>query len=157
MHRWLRRFLTILTIGGGFLGIVVGVPRSLFAAGWDARSLVEALVFVSIYLYAIYLGLRLAEGYAPTWGLILYFGLQVPSLDCSAFSYHFYSGLMVTYILGDAGQRFALATGYFQQFLISSGVAASFGVNFIALLMVFMLIALDFHMSNSVVEGLTRR
>ena len=96
MQRWLRWFLIIFTVGGDFLGFVLGLPSLLYAARTESHRLVEAVVFAPVYGYAIYLGLRLVEGHKPIGGLILYFALQIPWIDCAGFSYRFYSGLLIS-------------------------------------------------------------
>ena len=143
MRAWLRRLLIVLTVGGGFLGLVLGVPALVYAARADSPRLVEALVFAPVYLYAIYLGIRLADGHKPLWGLLFYFGLQVPWIDCPSFSYRFYSGAMVSLNFTDAGQSWFAAVGYLQQLLISPQMPTNFGVNIIALLIVIALIIPD--------------
>jgi hypothetical protein len=140
MQRWLRWLLIILTVGGGFCGLVLGLPSLLFAARADSHRLIEAGVFAPVYVYALYLGLRLAEGHKPIGGLVFYFALQIPWIDCSDFSYRFYSGLLVSLLFAPDGQRWLAAAGFLNQLIFSPGLPFCVGINIMAVLIVFALI-----------------
>jgi hypothetical protein len=127
-------------MGGGFVGLVLGVPTLLYAARTDSHHLIEAVVFGPLYLYAIYLGLRLADGHKPIWGLVFYFALQIPWIDCPSFSYRFYSGALLTLIFAEDGYRWAGAIGWLQQLRISSNAPLMIGVNVIALAVLLVLV-----------------
>ena len=77
MNIWFRRFLVVLTISGGFLGVVV-LLDSLFAAqntpvfGYALVALLSAL-----YIYGIFAGIRLSEG-ANHYGHVLFFYALLP-------------------------------------------------------------------------------
>jgi hypothetical protein len=153
MRSWLRRLFIVLTIGGGFVGLLLGVPTLLHAARTDSHYFIEAAVFGPLYAYAIYLGLRLCDGRTPIWGLVGYFALQIPWIDCPGFSYRFYTGALLGLVLSDDGYRWAAAIGWLQQFRIASAAPVMVGVNIVALLLVLVLITPHLIREANAVEG----
>ena len=155
MHSWFRRFLIVLTIGGGFIGLVLGVPALLYAGRTDPQCLIEAAVFGPLYAYAIFLGLQLGDGRKPLWGLMLYFGLQIPWIDCSSFSYRFYSGAVWAMVYSENGQNWVAAIGWLQQLRLLPNTPISIGLNAIAFLILFALLVAKFTTENDDAKGLT--
>ena len=96
MNIWFRRFLVVLTIGGGFLGVVILVD-TLFTAQ-NTPVLVYAIFafLIALYIYGIFAGIRLSED-ANRYGYVLFFyALQVPFLSSPILVYRFACGFHAT-------------------------------------------------------------
>jgi hypothetical protein len=63
MNIWFRRLLLILTIGGGFIGLTLTL-QSLFGVN-KVIGYLAVLLFVALYGYGIFVGLKLSEGPIP--------------------------------------------------------------------------------------------
>ena len=81
MNVWLRRFLVILTIGGGFAGIVLTLQIVFVGDEPFWLTYVIALIFLALYGYGVFIGICLAEGGEPIGALLFYFTVQIPFIS----------------------------------------------------------------------------
>jgi len=137
MNAWLRRLLLILTIGGGFVGITLTAPFFFHVDKVIAYG--ALLVFVALYGYGIFLGVKLSEGSAPLPHLRFYFGLQIPFLSSPVIAYRFSTGLQATIAIIQPGVRFDWRLGSEGQFAILSSEPWGIGINIFALAIVLLL------------------
>jgi hypothetical protein len=137
MNAWFRRFLLILTIGGGFIG--VALTTQFFSQANKVIAYIMLLAFVGLYGYGIFVGLKLSEGSAPLRHLRLYFGLQIPFISSPLIAYRFCSGLQATVAIIQPGLRWDCRLGSEWQIAILSSGLWGVGVNFVALAIVFLL------------------
>jgi hypothetical protein len=140
MNIWFRRLLVILTVGGGFLGMVMTV-NALFASK-DTPVLGYAMLglFVALYGYGIVAGLRLSED-ANHYGHVLFFyALQVPFFSSPIILYRFGGGLQVTvWVVGlNFGWMFRLGSDW--QMAILQPNSWGGGVNLFAASILFALV-----------------
>jgi hypothetical protein len=137
MNVWFRRLLLVLTIGCGFLGIALTIQ--FFAQTDKVVAYIMLLAFIGLYAYGIFVGLKLSEGPPPLKHLRLYFGLQIPFISSPLVVYRFCSGLQATVAIGQSGLTWDCRLGTEWQFAIFSSAAWGCGVNFVALIIVFLL------------------
>ena len=144
MNVWLRRFLVVLTVGGGFAGLVLTL-QGIFVAQkpfWATYAI--GLIFFALYAYGIFIGIFLSEGREPIWQLLFYFALQIPFISSPLFAYRFCAGLQVTVAVIGIGLGWDARFGSEWQFAILSSAPLGFGVNLVALMIVFVLAPLAF-------------
>jgi hypothetical protein len=137
MNTWLRRLLLILTIGGGFIGI--GLTAPFFSQADKVIAYIALLAFLGLYVWGIFLGVRLSEGSASLRHLRLYFGLQIPFISSPVIAYRFSTGLQVTLAMIRSGLRCDWRLGSEGQFAISSAEPWGIGINVVALAIVCLL------------------
>ncbi len=137
MNAWFRRLILILTIGGGFVGILLTAQS--FSQADKVVAYIALLAFVGLYGYGIFLGVRLSEGSAPLRHLRLYFGLQIPFLSSPVIAYRFSTGLQVTIAMIQSGVRCDWRLGSEGQFAILSPEPWGIGINLVALAIVCLL------------------
>ena len=112
MSTWWRRILAIVTLGGGFTGVVITLAI-LFSAQERTLPLVGLCILVTLlYSYGCFLGLALAEGRILKKQLGIYYGIQIPIFNSPQFAYHFISGfhLSLAYSGGQFGATFRLGS-----------------------------------------------
>lgn len=145
MNVWLRRFLVILTVGGGFAGLALTV-QIIFVAQkpfWVTYAI--ALLFFALYAYGVFIGIWLSEGSRPVWPLLFYFALQIPFISSPIFTYRFCSGLQATVaIVGDV-LSWDARLGSECRLAILSSATLGFGINLVALVVVLILTPHAFH------------
>lgn len=105
MNVWFRRLLVVLTIGGGFAGVVVTMNAMLTATKVAAVGYVVMLLFLLLYAYGIFAGLRLSENATSYRHVIFFYALQVPFFSSPVIVYRFTCGLHAT--IAVVGFRFA--------------------------------------------------
>ena len=139
MNAWFRRLLLILTIGGGFVGVTVTIQSLLHAN--KVTAYIMAVVFLGLYGYGIFAGFKLSESSAPLRHLRLYFSLQIPFISSPFIAYRFCSGLEATVAIIQPGFRWGWdwRLGSAWQFVIHSSAHWGFGINLVALAIVFLL------------------
>lgn len=95
MNRWIRCFLIVLEVGGGFMGISL----TLLMPEWDSvppEALILAVCFSFVQIFGIFSGLALVE--KPQLGIALsaiYQAIQIPVISSPLVSYSFVSGLQL--------------------------------------------------------------
>jgi hypothetical protein len=137
MNIWFRRLLVILTIGGGFLG--VAITAQFFSQVDKVIGYLVLLAFVGLYGYGICLGVKLSEGSALLRHLRVYFGLQIRFISSPVIAYRFTTGLQTTIAITQSGLRWDFRLGSEGQFAIISQEPWGFGINVVALTIVFLL------------------
>ena len=139
MNSWFRRFLIVLTVGGGFMGLplIAGSWSRAWSTGWF--SVFTVFIFLALYGYGVYLGLRLADGREPIRQLVFYFAMQMPIIQSSFIVYRFSTGLQAA--VGFVGFRptWDFNFGDLAQLLVRSGAPLGIGVNLVAAIIVFVL------------------
>src|SRR4051812_27799422 len=96
MNIWFRRFLVILTLGGGFLGAVMMANVAFTAKNTPVVGYVLMALFIGLYVYGIFAGMRLSEEPTSYAHVLAFFLLQVPFVSSPLLVYRFACGLHVT-------------------------------------------------------------
>jgi hypothetical protein len=136
----MRKVHLILTIGGGFLGVVITL-EAFVTAGWSI-SIPNALlivVFVALYGYGLFAGLRFADHPEDKKHLALFYWLQVPWVSSPFIAYRFTSGFHVSGAFMDSKLSGAFRLGSDWQFSLFNHAPWGIGVNVFALVMVILL------------------
>jgi hypothetical protein len=137
MNIWLRRLLLILTVGGGFIGVAVTIQY--FPQTDKVVVYIMLFAFVGLYAYGIFAGLKLSESSRCLKHVRLYFGLQILFISSPLIAYRFCSGLQATIAMIQPGLRWDFRLGSEWQFSILSSAPWGCGVNFVALIILFLL------------------
>ncbi len=91
-----HRALTILSIGGAFTGIVITLAGLISMTDHRVIAYLLYLVFIGLYGYGIWAGIRFSEDSADLKPLRVYYLMQVPWISSPILSYRFTSGFHVT-------------------------------------------------------------
>ena len=95
MKIWQRWTIRLLSIGGGLLGIIAAYSE--MAAKTNPIEWLFGLVFIAIYLWGIWCGVRFTEGnLTAERGMIKYWLIQVPTFGSPILGYFLSSGLHFT-------------------------------------------------------------
>jgi hypothetical protein len=137
MNAWLRRLLLVLTIGGGFVGVLLTIP--FLAQADKVIAYVMVIAFVALYGYGIFLGLKLSEGVAPLRALRVYFALQIPFISSPLVAYRFSTGFQTTIAIGQSRLAVDWRLGSEGQFALFSSAPLGIGLNIVALAIVLLL------------------
>lgn len=135
MNPGMRRLHLLLTIGGGFAGIIITLEA--FFASKEANPLFYALLlaFVCLYGYGVFAGLRFAEAPEENKHLAVFYWLQVPWISSPIFAYRFASGFHVSgAIIGSQLSGF-FRVGSDWQFSMLQSAPWGIGLNVFALVM----------------------
>lgn len=135
MNSWMRRLNLVLTIGGGFVGVVVTLQA--FFASEEANPMFYALLcaFMGLYGYGIFAGLRLVEAPEERKHLAIFYWLQVPWISSPILAYRFAAGFHVSgAILGSQLSGF-FRIGSDWQFSLFQTAPWGVGLNVFALVM----------------------
>ena len=135
MNNNYRRALSILSIGGGYLGVVISLSNLWAVSGFFTSLFV--LCFVGLYLFGIVSGTFLLEsGSLKAIRLnYIYWMLQVPVLMSPILGYQFSSGLVLNIWLGSFdgfGWNISLGSS-FRYSMFESYQPWLMGINIIAL------------------------
>lgn len=119
MNIWFRRFLVILTVGGGFLGAVMTANAAFTAKNTPLIGYAMFGFFTSLYVYGIFAGMRLSEDSSRYGHVLFFFILQVPFFSSPIIVYRFACGLQTTiWMLGFSfGWMFRLGSDWQMAFL----------------------------------------
>jgi hypothetical protein len=148
MKTWLRLTLITMTVGGGFLGVVVITPR-LFTWGNDGFQLSFAifLVFLGLYVFVVASGLVFVADPRKTQLLVWALAMQIPWVSSPLLIYRMAAGAYVTVTAGqteDSGRigfhLFWTLGSNFQCYLLKQAAPWSLGVNFVALALLILLV-----------------
>jgi hypothetical protein len=137
MNVWFRRLLLVLTIGGGFVGLILTMP--FFSSADKVVAYLMLLAFIGLYGYGIFAGFKLSEDSASLKHLRLYFSLQIPFISSPLIAYRFCSGFQATVAIIEPGLKWDFRLGSEWQFAILTSHPWGCGVNFVALIVVFLL------------------
>ncbi|MFZ2146513.1 MAG: hypothetical protein WAV28_04765 [Sedimentisphaerales bacterium] len=146
MNKWIKYFLIVLEVGGGFAGISIMFIFQQWNTGTSHYFWwVFSIYVVFLFLFGIVAGLALVE--KPQLGAALsavYQALQIPVISSSLLTYEFFSGLQLG--VGLAKGRLAFFIEYGARFALQFSMSAapwSIGVNILALvLFVYLLLLL---------------
>jgi hypothetical protein len=95
MRVWQWRAIGVLTLGGGFLGLVLALITLPGAGNLLSKSI--ALVFVGLYAWGVRCGVGMLERSVDTLRKsILFWALQIPYFTSPLLSYNFSSGARAT-------------------------------------------------------------
>lgn len=132
MNPWFRRFLVILTVGGGFLGAAVVAAAVVGRKNTSALEYAMYGFTILLYVYGIFAGVRLTENPTRYRHLIIFHALQIPFISSPGFTYRFACGLHVT--IGMVASKFVWAyrLGSDWQMSILQPRAWGIGVNLVA-------------------------
>ena len=135
----MRRLHIVLTIGGGFVGVVVTLQA--FFAAKESNPMFYALLvtFIGLFAYGIYAGLRFADNPSDTKHLIAFYWLQVPWLSSPLLAYRFASGFHVTGGFVDSKLSMLFRIGSDWQFSTAKPAPWGLGINVFALVVVILL------------------
>ncbi len=135
MNTWIKRIHLVFTIGGGFTGFVVSLTALPSALGQKVAAVVLVSTCAAFYVYAIVLGVRMAEGRASRSHLLWFYGLQLLVVSSPLIAYQLSSG--AHFNLGFIGSSFnwnaQLGANYSVTLL--QNAPWGIGVNLIALTM----------------------
>lgn len=117
MNRWIKFFLIVTEIGGGFTGFVVLLRESPWNANIPLNMRIFSTLFGILYIFGIIAGLTLVEW--PRRGIqlsLVYQTLQIPVISSPMLTYVFVSGLRLIagwrggsiFILYEVGSRIVL-------------------------------------------------
>lgn len=135
MELWQRRGIGILTLGGGAIGVALGVQ--LILSNSSPVAWFFCAVFVAVYSWGVWCGLRFLEGDDSSVRSVLkYWMLQVPSFGSPFLGYVMTSGFHATVsfqILPPCFSGNLLLGSSFKYSLMQAGTPWSIGVNVFAL------------------------
>jgi hypothetical protein len=99
MRRWFRWMVIIVTVGGGFDGIVK-VAEDIYALkSHSASDLVPLILFAVLYAFTVSAGLLFADDAKHTRPLVISLILQVPTFWSRFLSYRFAAGFELLFTL----------------------------------------------------------
>lgn len=96
MNIWFWRFLVVLTIGGGFLGVVVLVDSLFAAQNMPVFAYAIFAVLIALYIYGIFAGIQLSENANHYGHVLVFYALQVPFFSSPILVYRFACGFHAT-------------------------------------------------------------
>ena len=96
MNIWFRRFLVVLTVGGGFLGAVISTDTLFAAKNTPVFSYAMIALVIALYTYGIFAGIRLSEDASHYGHVLFFYALQVPFFSSPILLYRFACGFHAT-------------------------------------------------------------
>jgi hypothetical protein len=96
MNVWFRRFLVVLTVGGGFLGVVISTDTLFAAKNTPGFGYAMIALFIALYIYGIFAGIRLSENASHYGHVLFFYALQVPFISSPILLYRFACGFHAT-------------------------------------------------------------
>jgi hypothetical protein len=159
MNKWMKYFIIVLEVGGGFTGIsVMFIFQQWKTITSQYLGWIFSICVIFLFLFGIVAGLALIE--KPQLGTVLsavYQVLQIPVISSPLLAYEFFSGLQLG--VGCAKGGLALFVEYGARFALQFSIGAapwSIGVNVLALaLFVFLLLHLQLDTNVAVPSGET--
>ena len=140
MHQWLRRINVITTVGGGFTGLAVGLATLL--SSWPQLKILAVLLvlgFCVLCIWAVYVGLRVAEGADAHRELTIFYTLQIPYFTTPVLSFHAGLGLMLYIGALSNGRNLQVQLGADWNAGLFNGDSWSFAVNLFPMLLLWLL------------------
>lgn len=146
---WISRIIILATIGGGSVGLLETLKIALAATALSAFAWTAFVIAVIMYGYGIFVGLRESEGKGANSHVFIYFALQVPYVSSPWVAYHFTSGLhAIVAVIGiEVGWSFRIGSEW--QFAILQPYPFGFGVNLVALAILFVVYIQRFYQRDS--------
>jgi len=134
-----RRGLGIVTLGGGFLGLTIGIATAV-GPGMHPMSRLLILPFLVLYGWGIYCGLRMIEDPASSLRMNrTFWALQIPYLVSPIGGAYFFSGAYVLAAISSQAPEWRLAAklgSEFQVTLLQADKPYAAGINLFAVGMV---------------------
>jgi hypothetical protein len=96
MNIWFRRFLVVLTVGGGFLGAVISTDTLFAAKNTPVFGYAMIALVIALYTYGIFAGIRLSEDASHYGHVLFFYALQVPFFSSPILLYRFACGFHAT-------------------------------------------------------------
>jgi hypothetical protein len=140
MKMWLRWILLVLTIGGGFTGLVVTLQAMFQSGDVGLGSLIIFSAFVALYIFTVVSGLFFADNSKCTNPLIVALGLQIPWVSSPILAYGFNAGFRINAGLTDGKLSVSYRLGSDFMFSFFQGRTWGFTINFFALLILVLLL-----------------
>jgi hypothetical protein len=153
MKTWLRWFILILTIGGGFAGAAVTVQVLFQPTTTGLINIALCCGFLALYLFTILSGLLFADNPRRTIPIIVALILQIPWVSSPILSYSFSAGsrLTVAFVGGDF--RLSYLFGSDWQVFILQNKPWGVGLNLFALVVLLVLLWYTWKSRNPVEQG----
>jgi hypothetical protein len=133
MNIWLRRAHLVLTLGGGFMGVVI--TTAAFKNVGASVNAIFLLLAIAFYAFAIAIGLRISEGHPSRSALLWFYGLQIPQISSSLFAYGLSSGLHMSLGILEHTFYWNVQLGCNYEFLLLKPAPLGLGMNIFAALM----------------------
>jgi len=92
MNIWFRRFLVVLTVGGGFFGAVISTDTLFAAKDTPVFGYAMIALVIALYTYGIVSGIRLSEDASHYGHVLFFYALQVPFFSSPILLYRFACG-----------------------------------------------------------------
>jgi hypothetical protein len=140
MNIWFRRFLVVLTVGGGFLGAVISADTLFAAKNTPVFAYAMIALVIALYTYGIFAGIRLSEDASHYGHVLFFYAVQVPFFSSPILLYRFTCGLHATiWVVGfSVGWMFRLGSDF--QLAILQPNSWGGGVNLFAAAILFALV-----------------
>jgi hypothetical protein len=150
LKAWVRLILVAFMVGGGFLGLVVTIDEFSQLAEKGPLGLVVFSIMMILVLFEIFAGLLLTHSPDHTMLVRLAIQLQIPWITSPIVSFRFMCGAGIWLVvsagsLADAGRlagenvRWRGQFGIHESLGIGEDLPWSLGVNFIALILLFLI------------------
>lgn len=140
MNIWFRRALIVLTVGGGFLGAVATANVLFTLKNTPALGYVLLSLFIGLYIYGVFAGLRLSEDPSHYGHVLFFYALQVPFFSSPIVLYRFACGFHVTVAVVGFGIGWMFRLGSDWQMAILQPNSWGVGVNLFAAAILFALV-----------------
>ena len=134
MKPWLRRMVGVLTLGGGFLGMVIGLTSLIGDANFVSK--VIGFSFFALYAWGVWCGVRVLENSADSLSPIrVYWLLQIPYFSSPVLGFHFFGGAWILTALQTADPEFLWALQFGNHFsgTLLQPAPLGIGVNLVAI------------------------
>jgi hypothetical protein len=143
MKTWLRLTIVLMTVGGGFAGVLITADRLFHLNGHGAAYAIILAIFFLLYAFVTTSGLMFVHDPHRTRPVLVALALQMPWVSCPIFVYQFASGLYAAVTVGEAevAGNIGFHLGWIAQFGSLFRIAGfqdipwNLGVNLIAVLM----------------------
>jgi hypothetical protein len=133
MKTWLRWLLLTLSIGGGFNGLALNLQMFFQPQFQQPVYFFVIAIFTLLYGFVFIAGLLFADDPNRSTLLLIALSLQIPSVSCPLFEYHFSAGIPFVFSIIDGKLNTATRFGGQWQFTLSQKLPWGFGVDLFAL------------------------
>jgi hypothetical protein len=143
MEPWLRVVLILLTVGGGFSGIVTAANALLGPViGWESGAL--AVIFLTLFVFVTATGIFFTLDQKRLRPLLIALAIQIPWLSTPRFVYKFATGFYAALNIGDALKPGRMAVRLWSEVHLGSIASISWsrattpwgvGINWVALVL----------------------
>ncbi len=134
IHKWLKRLISVLEIGGGFLGLIICLS-ALFNPSDTFANTALLLLFSVVFFFGIIAGVCLIEN--RKYGTILsllYQAIQVFELSSGLITYSLGSGIVFNLVILNRQFSFEFTFGsHFSLYFFQADAPFGLGINLVAL------------------------